>query len=86
MKHFEATWSCSSTFLIPDDVYEYLHEKPYGKINTPGRWYIRYNTLYYLDKELDEQTIEGTEPDSDYKLPMYIENDEGEIVYEERNR
>lgn len=80
---FSATWNYYSDFEIPDDVYEYLHEKPYGD-NTAGRWYIRYNTLHYLDKEMRECEIQGGEPDGDCKLPTTVEDEDGEILYEDK--
>jgi hypothetical protein len=80
---FIATWNYYSNFDIPDDVYEYLHETPYGD-NTAGRWYIRYNTLHYLDKEMRECEIQGDEPDGDCKLPTTIEDEDGNVIYEDK--
>jgi len=83
MKRITATWSAYSDFAIPDDVYEYLLPEPYGSdLEAVGRWYIRYNTLYYNDKEGREQKIEGKELEVDCKLPTCIEN-EDEVVYED---
>jgi hypothetical protein len=82
-----ATWNAYSDFAIPDDVYEYLLPEPYGAdLEAVGRWYIRYNTLYYNDKEGREQEIEGTKIEVDEgacKIPNSITNDEDEVVYED---
>ena len=86
MKRMSATWNAYSEFAIPDDVYEYLLPEPYGAdTEAIGRWYIRWNTLYYNDKEGREQKIEGTmiEVDEDCKIPRIITNDEDEDVYED---
>ena len=74
-----ATWNAYSDFVIPDDVAEYLKPKPYGAdLEAIGRWYIRYNTLYYNDKEGCEKRIEGNEPEVDCKVPTCIEDIEEE--------
>jgi hypothetical protein len=87
MKRISATWNAYSDFAIPDDVYEYLLPEPYGvDTEAVGRWYIRYNTLYYNDKEGREQQIEGTKIEVDEggcKIPSSITNDEDEVVYED---
>lgn len=83
MKRITATWNSYSDFAIPDDVYEYLLPEPYGKdLEAVGRWYIRYNILYYNDKEGCEKKIEGKNLELDAKLPTCIEN-EDEVVYED---
>ena len=72
-----ATWNAYSDFIIPDDVAEYLKPEPYGAdLEAVGRWYIRYNTLYYNDKEGREKRIEGNEPEVDCKVPEKIENED----------
>jgi hypothetical protein len=82
-----ATWNAYSDFIIPDDVYEYLLPEPYGAdLEEVGRWYIRYNTLYYNDKEGRTQEIEGTKiavDEGGCKIPRIITNDEDEDVYED---
>lgn len=81
MKTLSATWNAYTDFVIPDDVYEYLLPEPYGAdLEAVGRWYIRWNTFYYNDKEGREQQIEGKEPEVDCKLPTCIEN-EDEVIY-----
>jgi hypothetical protein len=82
-----ATWNAYSDFVIPDDVYEYLLPEPYGAdTEAIGRWYIRYNTLYYNDKEGRTQEIQGTKIEVDEggcKIPQSITNDEDEEVYKD---
>lgn len=82
MKTVSAVWYAYTHFDIPDDVAEYLKPKPYGDdLEAIGRWYIRYNTLYYNDKEGIEQEIEGTDFECEMKTPEKIE-EEGEYLYE----
>ena len=87
MKRMCATWFAYSDFNIPDDVYAYLLPEPYGaNLEEVGRWYIRYNVLYYNDKEGREQQIEGSEILADEgcsKIPHSITNDDDEVVYED---
>jgi len=87
MKRMYATWNAYSDFAIPDDVYAYLLPEPYGAdTEAIGRWYIRYNTLYYNDKEGRTQEIQGTKIEVDEggcKIPQSITNDEDEVVYED---
>jgi hypothetical protein len=87
MKVLRAWWLCSSSFDIPSDVAEYLLPEPYGPdTEAVGRWYIRYNTLYYNDKEGRTQEIEGSEILADYgscKIPHSITDEEGEEVYKD---
>ena len=85
MKRLSATWYAYSDFNIPDDVYEYLLTEPYGEdTEAIGRWYIRFNVLYYNDKEGRTQEIEGTRIEVDEggcKIPRIITNDEDVEVY-----
>lgn len=88
-RDIRAWWSCASRFEIPDDVAEYLHTKPYGDDpDEVGHWYIRYNTLYYNDKEGIRQEIEGTEILADYggcKIPEMVDDVEtGDVLYEDK--
>jgi len=85
MKHFTAFWSCPSHFVIPDDVYEYLHDEAYGP-DTPGRWYIRYNVMYYFDKEMVEHTLQGSpiEDDGGCKIPTSVQDEDGEVRFEDK--
>lgn len=84
MKTIYATWNAYTNFDIPDDVYEYLLPEPYGAdLEEVGRWYIRWNTFYYNDKEGREQEIQGKEPEVDCKIPQSIVNDDDEVVYED---
>ena len=65
-----ARYSAISSFKIPDDVF--LLDKPYGP-DVYGRWYIRWNELIYLDKDLNECKIQGSEPEVDIKVPELVE-------------
>ena len=70
-----AIWNAYSNFVIPDDVAEYLQPEPYGAdLEAVGRWYIRWNTLYYNDKEGREKSIKGSEVEVDCKVPTCTEN------------
>jgi hypothetical protein len=57
VKTIEATYRVSEYYDIPDDVY--LLEKSQNDFNPKvyGSWYIKYSTLYYVDKELIIQEI-----------------------------
>jgi len=85
MKQFTAYWSCPSSFIIPDDVYEYLHQEPYGD-ETPGRWYIRYNVLHYKDKEMVDRELQGSPigDDGGCKIPSSVQDNDGEIRFEDK--
>ena len=65
-----ASWSACSHFKIPDDVF--LLDEPYGP-DVYGRWYIRWNELIYLDKNLNECIIKGSVPEVDIKVPESVE-------------
>ena len=65
-----ASWSAASSFKIPDDVF--LLDKPYGP-DVYGRWYIRWNELIYLDKNLNGCIIKGSVPEVDIKVPESVE-------------
>jgi hypothetical protein len=65
-----AGYSATSSFKIPDGVF--LLDKPYGP-DVYGRWYIRWNELIYLDKDLNECKIQGSEPEVDTKVPEAVE-------------
>ena len=81
-------WYSYTHFDIPDDVAEYLKKRPYEPKHTPdaiGRWYIRWNKLYYNDKEGIEQEIEGCELQCEMKTPEKIDVVEtGEVLYEDK--
>tara|TARA_R110000868_G_scaffold30415_1_gene112603 strand:+ start:878 stop:1105 length:228 start_codon:yes stop_codon:yes gene_type:complete len=66
-----ACYNAYTSFEVPDGVF--LLPEPYGPLNVYGRWYIHWNTLIYLDKDLEECRIKGSEPDLDCKKPESIE-------------
>jgi hypothetical protein len=43
---------------------------------TIGSWWIKWNTLHYIDANGDEQKIEGSDPDVDAKRPQEVEQTE----------
>jgi hypothetical protein len=59
VKQVEATYTVSEYYDIPDDVY--LLDESDNTFNPKvyGSWYIKYSTLYYIDKELNIQEIES---------------------------
>jgi hypothetical protein len=86
MKTLCATWLAYTHFDIPDDVAEYLQPKPYGaNLQAVGRWYIRWNTLYYNDKEGREKEIQGCNLQCEMKVPEKIEDAEtDDVLYEDK--
>jgi hypothetical protein len=59
VKQVEAIYTVSEYYDIPDDVY--LLDESDNTFNPKvyGSWYIKYSTLYYIDKELNIQEIES---------------------------
>ena len=70
-----ATWNAYSQFDIPDDVFllSILDNAgtQYGVI--VGSWAIKWNTLHYIDKDGNEQTIDGDEIECEGKNPEEVE-------------
>lgn len=73
-----ASYTSYVTIEIPKDVQSYLlsvDENVLEKEGQPGSWYIRWGDLHYYDKEGKEQVIEGGEPDTEYKRPNTVEEE-----------
>jgi hypothetical protein len=63
-KTYVATWNnIITTFKVPTDVHAYLSDTQDKK--STGHWWVRYNTLHYIDKEGEEKTIDGSLVDYD---------------------
>ena len=72
-----ATYNAYSTFEIPDDVFLLTVEENAGAENmTVGSWWIKWNTLHYIDANGDEKKIDGSDPDVDAKRPEGVEETE----------
>jgi hypothetical protein len=76
--HITTTYTACDTFEIPDDVFLLgKEENEKAKVSDYGAWYIRYSTLYYIDKDGKERTIEGEQGgDDDDGVPDDIETEE----------
>jgi hypothetical protein len=55
-----ATYTSYDCFEIPEDVFLLgKEENKRAGVSDYGSWYIRYSTLYYIDKDGKERTIES---------------------------
>jgi hypothetical protein len=69
-----ATWNAYSEFEIPDDVFLISILVNTGiQSGVVGSWTIIWNTLHYIDKHGNEQTIKGSEIEADGKRPSDAE-------------
>jgi hypothetical protein len=76
--HVIARYTSYDSFEIPDDVFLLGHEEnKRAGVSDYGAWYVRYSTLYYIDKDGKERTIEGEQGgDDDDGVPDDIETEE----------
>ncbi len=79
MRTITASYISYIAFRIPDSI-KLLSVEENDKVKTkdvPFSWYIRWSTLYYLDQDGNEHTIEpDDEPSTNWKHPDRIEEDE----------
>jgi hypothetical protein len=58
--HVIARYTSYDSFEIPDDVFLLGHEEnKKAKVSDYGAWYVKYSTLYYIDKDGKERQIES---------------------------
>jgi hypothetical protein len=74
MPNLLVTYNAYAEFKIPEGVFILSilmnDDAPEGAI---GSWWIKWNTLHYIDRDGKEQTIDGSEPDVDAKRTEHIE-------------
>jgi hypothetical protein len=61
VKQVEAIYTVVHYHDIPDDVYLLNQSENNADRNVYGSWWVKYGTLYYIDKELNIQEIEHDE-------------------------
>jgi len=77
MRTISVTYHAHSWFEIPDDVFLLTEaENMYSKNGDYGSWWIKYNVLFYYDKDGKEHEIEGSNPEVHAKRPESIDADE----------
>ena len=55
-----ARYTSYDTFKIPEDVFLLgKEENEKAGVSDYGAWYVRYSTLYYIDKDGKERTLES---------------------------
>ena len=80
MRTIIASYTVSSEWKIPKDI-KLLSEEENKKAkgNIPFSWWIKYDTLYYIDEDGEEQELEAEykASESDFKRPDEVtEEDE----------
>jgi hypothetical protein len=69
-----AHYSWSSAFILPKSVV--LNDGDGFDDRVPGSWYIKWNTLHYIDANGKAMTIEGGEDEPSMKRPDDTDFDE----------
>jgi len=78
--YITATYNLYSTFKVPDYL---LTPEENDKVDhdVVGSWYIKWNTLHYINKDGEEVEVEPTgdiEDAHDYKRPDSVDYDFGD--------
>jgi len=77
-----AYYNLASSFRVPKDVplLSSAENDKCGGIETPWSWWIKWDTLHYIDDKGVEHSIEPycAASDCDYKRPANVEEEEDE--------
>jgi len=78
MPRFWANYTTSYMLDVPKNVFLLTKEEvEKNKTNRPGHWWVKWGTFHYIDKNGEEQEIEGEEW-SEHKWPESVEKLEDE--------
>ena len=73
---FTACYTASQTFEVPKSVFLLDEDDDKNDGETPGSWWIKWGTFFYIDKERNVHAIEGSEIETNSKRPDVVTKDE----------
>jgi hypothetical protein len=71
-----AYYEAKTYFVIPKAIKKFLIPEALNipaMAGKPGSWWIKWDVLYYIDKEGNEQKLEGSQDEGERKRPIHLQ-------------